>query len=78
MFGIILFYFVGFSQEKNGFSLFSTHEQKNKCIQNSINIFLENECLKNVEKNLIISLLSRDDEVLIRITPLNNDSNKYD
>lgn len=67
----ILIYSISFSQEN------STDKQIDDCLQNSLNDFLQNDSFKNIKKNLVISSLTRNKEIIIRIIPLINDFNKY-
>lgn len=46
-------------------------------VQNSLDDFLQNKSFKNIKRNLVVSLLTRESEVLIRIIPLFNDFTNY-
>lgn len=74
----LFFNSIVFSQVKFNDSLFSTHNLNNKFIENSLNLFLEDESFKNIKKKLVVSLLTRNDEIIIRIVPLFKDFYDYE
>lgn len=73
----LFFNSIVFSQEKFNDSLYSTHNVNNNLLEKSLNEFFQNEIFRNVKKNLVVSLLTRNEEIIIQIVPLFKDFYDY-